>query len=193
MSVKSKASTSSSSSDEESLNDLNQSQRDLISLCLKEALISLEFILPNQTLELEFQGRTYRFELGTSWESSTINSKELFNSEEHLSNPNRNLNLSLSISRSTKIILKKGSKDADFLGSKDKSSGNATPAPTGHEQDISTDKVVEQIELEGENGKQDEEAWAYASLAGLEKQVEEVRKLVEMPLKRPELFQRYGE
>lgn len=192
MSVKSNASTSSSSSDEECLHDLNQSQRDLISLCLKEALISLEFVLPNQDLELEFQGRTYRFELGTSWESSTTNSKELFNSEEHLSNPNRNLSLTLSISRSTKIILKKGSKDAGLIDSKGKTSGDATPAQSGREPDISTDEAVEKIELEGENGKQDEEAWAYASLAGLEKQVEEVRKLVEMPLKRPELFQRYG-
>lgn len=33
---------------------------------------------------------------------------------------------------------------------------------------------------------------AYATLGGLDVQIEEVRKLVELPLKRPDLFQRYG-
>lgn len=186
------SSTFTSTSDEQSLKDLSQTQRDLISIYLKEVLVSLQFVLPNQLLRLTFQGKQYQFELGTSWKSSTTNSLSLKNSTENQENPNRNLNLTLCVYRGTKILIKRGSGVSKSSNS-NQSQANSNDGQQENSTELSTDKVVEQIELEGENGKEDSEAWAYASLAGLEKQVEEVRKLVEMPLRRPELFQRYGE
>ena len=62
-----------------------------------------------------------------------------------------------------------------------------------------TSVLIEDIEgkAEGEessahhSGKLQEES-AYATLGGLDKQIDELKRLVEMPLRRPEVFKRYG-
>lgn len=62
-----------------------------------------------------------------------------------------------------------------------------------------TSVLIEDIEGKAEGGEPSahhsgklQEESAYATLGGLDKQIDELKRLVEMPLRRPEVFKRYG-
>ncbi|PIL34827.1 transporter [Ganoderma sinense ZZ0214-1] len=143
-------------------------RRDWLTLQVREALIDLEYLTPTQTFDLKYEGRSRRFAISSV---STIHEDD---QQPDIADDIQSLSLSDSppklwtVGWETTVSLETESSNAEEArqsGSKEESSG---AVERGVEQD------------------------AYSAVGGLDKQIAQIRDLIEIPLTRPELFRQFG-
>ncbi|KAI0687036.1 AAA family ATPase [Earliella scabrosa] len=143
-------------------------RRDWLTLLLREALIDLGYITPTQTLDIVYEGKTRRFSLTSV--STTREAAQDPDIAESIQ--------SLSLSDSPPKIWTVGWETTVVLDTE-------SSKPASPEHNAARKKNDHGIEHGVEKD-------AYASVGGLDKQIAQIRDLIEIPLTRPELFRQFG-
>ncbi|CAL1713789.1 unnamed protein product [Somion occarium] len=139
-------------------------RRDWLPLLIREALVNLKYLSPTQTLDVVYEGQCRRFSLASVSTMKGTVPVEL----DDLTNGLSKLSL-----QTTPQLWTVGW-DTIVTLIDEKPSNDSAQAPD-------TEVVT-----------RDEAAEAYASVGGLNKQIAQIRDLIEIPLTRPELFYRFG-
>ncbi|EMD39468.1 hypothetical protein CERSUDRAFT_111775 [Gelatoporia subvermispora B] len=140
-------------------------RRDWLTLSAREALVDLKYLSPTQTVDVVYEGRTRRF---------TVSSVSTAEADD---NAGKDLAAALqTLSLDTTPQLWTVGWDTTVVLEPHENAGR-TPA---------ANKPVAQT-LE-----HTDKADAYASVGGLDKQIAQIRDLIEIPLTRPELFRHFG-
>ncbi|KAF5374178.1 hypothetical protein D9615_008879 [Tricholomella constricta] len=140
-------------------------QRDWLTLLLRELLVDLNYITCTQILELTYEGRKRRFSVSSI---STQQSER----ERHEDELTHDLE-SLSIASQSKLWVVGWDSTVLLSGTE------AHERPPAHKQEI---------EILAPTSAKD----AYSTVGGLNKQIQQIRDLLEIPLTRPELFRYFG-
>ncbi|KAH9913006.1 AAA family ATPase [Fomitopsis serialis] len=140
-------------------------RRDWLTLLVREVLVDQKYLTPTQIVEVSYEGRSRRFAV------SAVNE-----AEGHADDLSENL-AALSIAKEEKPHLWTVDWDVivrlDRDGEKSDRDGTAEAAlGKGIERDVDPN--------------------AYAAVGGLDKQIAQIRDLIEIPLTRPELFRHFG-
>ncbi|KAI0072999.1 AAA family ATPase [Panus rudis PR-1116 ss-1] len=141
-------------------------RRDWLPLLIRESLVNLRYLTPTQTLDVLYEGQRRRF---------TINSVSTSKSSEQADDLAQDL-ANLTLKASTSQLWTAGW-DSTVVLVDDVSEKNQRDLPR-------SDDVHEMTK--------DEASDAYASVGGLDKQIAQIRDLIEIPLTRPELFRQFG-
>ncbi|KAI0671254.1 AAA family ATPase [Trametes maxima] len=143
-------------------------RRDWLTLLIRESLIDLGYLTPMQTLDVVYEGKTRRFAVtSVSTERETDEGSDLAAGVQSLSLADPPPKL-WTVGWETTVVLDEESSKSAVPGER------GTDAGAGHavERGVSPD--------------------AYASVGGLDKQIAQIRDLIEIPLTRPELFRQFG-
>ncbi|KAH8082458.1 AAA family ATPase [Cristinia sonorae] len=143
-------------------------RRDWLPLLVREALVHLKYLTPTQTLDVTYEGVSRRFKLVSV--SAQLNNDS--DSAEELAYDLQKLD----ISRSSNLWTVGWDTVVTILDTE-----NAA-------DDINSDTKKQDTSLIQRSAGPD----AYASVGGLDKQIAQVRDLIEIPLTRPELFRHFG-
>ncbi|KAI0691255.1 AAA family ATPase [Cerioporus squamosus] len=143
-------------------------RRDWLTLLIREALIDLGYVTPTQTFDIVYEAKTRRFTL-----SSVSTSRE---AEEDPDTADKIQSLSLSdtppklwtVGWETTVVLNTDSSKT----AEDKRDAASNEADRAIEHGVEKD--------------------AYKSVGGLDKQIAQIRDLIEIPLTQPELFRQFG-
>ncbi|KAI0927661.1 hypothetical protein AcV5_008138 [Taiwanofungus camphoratus] len=142
-------------------------QRDWLTLLIREALVDLKYLTPTQTLDVVYEGQDHRLTVtsaSTSWEVEDKQSEGLAEAFGALSldSPPQ----LWTVDWNTAVYL---------------------------EHDRSrTDKDGVANEVASHNVEHTAGLDAYTSVGGLDKQIAQIRDLIEIPLTRPQLFRHFG-
>ncbi|KAI9065950.1 AAA-domain-containing protein [Trametes sanguinea] len=142
-------------------------RRDWLALLIRESLIDLGYLTPTQTLDVVYEGRKRRFAVSAvSTNREAEESADLAAGVQALSLTDTPPKL-WTVGWETIVVLESDSSNSA-------SEGASADAGAGHavERGVSAD--------------------AYASVGGLDKQIAQIRDLIEIPLTRPELFRQFG-
>ncbi|KAH9948308.1 AAA family ATPase [Amylocystis lapponica] len=140
-------------------------RRDWLSLLLKETLVDLKYLAPAQTLEVLYEGQTRRFTL------------------------------------SSVPICDRPDDERDDLAESLQQLSISSPPPlwtVGWDTTVALDDTPDGTDEQQGANKPDAHAAerpadaAYTSVGGLDKQIAQVRDLIEIPLTRPDLFRHFG-
>ncbi|KAI8986118.1 AAA family ATPase [Trametes punicea] len=143
-------------------------RRDWLTLLIRESLIDLGYLTPTQTLDVVYEGRKRRFTVSSvSTQREVDDGTELAASVQALSLADAPPKL-WTIGWETNVVLETESVDAT--------------RPTETTANVAAEHAVER----------GVSADAYASVGGLDKQIAQIRDLIEIPLTRPELFRQFG-
>ncbi|KAI0775577.1 AAA family ATPase [Trametes elegans] len=143
-------------------------RRDWLTLLIRESLIDLGYLTPTQTLDVVYEGKTRRFTVSSvSTQRETDEGADLAAGVEALSLADSPSKL-WTVGWETIVLL---DPESSITAA---SSEQATNADAGRavERSVAPD--------------------AYASVGGLDKQIAQIRDLIEIPLTRPELFRQFG-
>ncbi|OSC98204.1 AAA family ATPase [Trametes coccinea BRFM310] len=143
-------------------------RKDWLTLLIRESLIDLGYLTPTQTLDVVYEGKRRRFAVSSvSTGREVEEGADLAASVQALSLADAPPKL-WTVGWETIVVLET---DGSNPASSEGASGNAG---AGHavERGVSAD--------------------AYASVGGLDKQIAQIRDLIEIPLTRPELFRQFG-
>ncbi|KAI0686843.1 AAA family ATPase [Cytidiella melzeri] len=145
-------------------NESKGKRRDWLPLLIRETLVDLKYLTESQVVEVVFEGNTRRFQVA----SVSVNGKTTA-SDEELVKDFQNISLSSrpslwTVSWDTFVSVVTDTKTAEAEGK--------TSPVRGIESIMDRD--------------------AYSAVGGLNKQIAEIRDLIEIPLTRPELFRRFG-
>ncbi|KAI0738851.1 AAA family ATPase [Daedaleopsis nitida] len=139
-------------------------RKDWLTLMIREALIDFAYITHTQTFEVLYEGRTRRFNVASvSTTREAAHDTDIADEIQSLSLSDSPPKL-WSVDWETTVIL-------DSEGSK-----------AVAEEHKTSDRAIE-------HGVEKD---AYASVGGLDKQIAQIRDLIEIPLNRPELFRQFG-
>ncbi|KAM5541224.1 hypothetical protein V8D89_005153 [Ganoderma adspersum] len=143
-------------------------RRDWLTLLVREALIDLEYLTPTQTFDLIYEGKSRRFAI-----SSVSTTHEVDQPPDI----------------------------ADYIQSLSLSDGPPKLWTVGWETTVSLETESSKAEEDRHSGSKQEsrgavergvEKDAYSAVGGLDKQIAQIRDLIEIPLTRPELFRQFG-
>ncbi|CDO72261.1 hypothetical protein BN946_scf184970.g113 [Trametes cinnabarina] len=142
-------------------------RRDWLALLIRESLIDLGYLTPTQTLDVVYEGKKRRFAVSSvSTTGKGDEDIELSASVQALSLADAPPRL-WTVGWETMVVLETdGSKPASGVPKANAGAGHAV------ERGVSAD--------------------AYATVGGLDKQITQIRDLIEIPLTRPELFRQFG-
>ncbi|TFK38925.1 P-loop containing nucleoside triphosphate hydrolase protein [Crucibulum laeve] len=143
-------------------------QRDWLNLLLREVLVDFKYVTNSQILEIQYEGKTRRFSV-VSIAKKGVPAKEI---EDDLA---RGLN-ALSMSPQSQLWSVNWDLTVSVIGS---GSDLEDSVRTAHKPEI---EILEHSFVNK----------TYASVGGLNKQIQEIRDLLEIPLTRPELFRYFG-
>ncbi|KAL6299444.1 AAA family ATPase [Sparassis latifolia] len=139
-------------------------RRDWLSLLVREALVDLKYLTSTQTLVVVYEGQMRRFSV--SFVTTDHETEDEF--AENFQSLSLSLNqrsLLWTVDWDTLVVLEEGNAETNSAG----------PA-----------KEKKQL-TEGDTMPN-----SYASVGGLDKQIQQIRDLIEIPLTRPELFRQFG-
>ncbi|OSX57094.1 hypothetical protein POSPLADRAFT_1061796 [Postia placenta MAD-698-R-SB12] len=142
-------------------------RRDWLTLLIREALVDLKYLTPTQTLDVTYEGQDRRFRLSSVYTS--ISEAEATN-ENELADGLRNLTMSTS----PQLWIANWDTVVQLVDAESK--------------DQSPDTTRQAIVAVGH----DEAPQAYTAVGGLDKQIAQIRDLIEIPLTRPDLFRHFG-
>ncbi|KZT12250.1 AAA family ATPase [Laetiporus sulphureus 93-53] len=144
----------------------NTKRRDWLALLIREALVDLRYLTPTQTVDIVYEGNTRRFCVSSVSPGRGASAGE----EDELAGSLRSMSLDASklwiVDWETEVYLDRHSSETGPEGSANKLATHGVESATG------TD--------------------AYAAVGGLDKQIAQIRDLIEIPLTRPELFRHFG-
>ncbi|OCH87928.1 AAA family ATPase [Obba rivulosa] len=141
-------------------------RRDWLTLSVREALVDLKYLAPTQTVDVVYEGRTRRFTVSSVSVSGEAGGK----AEKDLAATLQTLALDASpqlwtVGWDTTVVVE--------------THDQAEKTPAANESDVQTLEHTDRAD-------------AYASVGGLDKQIAQIRDLIEIPLTRPELFRHFG-
>ncbi|KAI0783501.1 AAA family ATPase [Abortiporus biennis] len=140
-------------------------RRDWLPLLIREALVDLKFLTPTHTLDVVYEGRTRRFVLS---KVATSSSDEEHN-DKNLAETFNNLSLNAGPPKLWTV-------GWDTVVSV------VDDTPNINSDELSDTQIIERTVSPD----------AYAAVGGLDKQISQIRDLIEIPLTRPELFRHFG-
>ncbi|KAI1789928.1 AAA family ATPase [Ganoderma leucocontextum] len=143
-------------------------RRDWLTLLVREALIDLEYLTPTQTFDLIYEGRTRRFAVSSV--STTREVDERPDIADHIQ--------SLSLSDSPPKLWTVGWETIVSIETESSKAEEDRHSGSKQESRIAVERGVEKD--------------AYSAVGGLDKQIAQIRDLIEIPLTRPELFRQFG-
>ncbi|KAF4621779.1 hypothetical protein D9613_012097 [Agrocybe pediades] len=150
--------------------DKKEQQDDWLSLAAREILVDLKYITNNQVIEFSYEGQQRRFSILfiTARNASTSGTDDPTNrlAEEFKKLSMQSATQIWSVSWDSSVTIHTN----DF---------SKNPESAAHKPDI---EVVEHQTVKE----------AYSTVGGLNKQIEAIRDLLEIPLQRPELFKYFG-
>ncbi|KAI0369393.1 AAA family ATPase [Pilatotrama ljubarskyi] len=160
--------SSASSSSSKSPDSGKGKRRDWLTLLIRESLIDLGYITPTQTLDIVYEGKTRRFAI------SSVTTHPGADDGVDLAEGVQSLSLSDSPPKLWTVgwetIVTMDSESSKAAASENPTANTAAGGAV--QRGVSPD--------------------AYASVGGLDKQIAQIRDLIEIPLTRPELFRQFG-
>ncbi|KAH9831440.1 AAA family ATPase [Rhodofomes roseus] len=141
-----------------------EKRRDWLTLLVREVLVDQKYLTPTQIVELSYEGRRRRFAV------SAVNAE----GEDGRAGDLTESLAVLSLSKERKPRL--WTVDWNVTVRLERDDDNADTAKTGL----------------GKGIERNVDPNAYAAVGGLDKQIAQIRDLIEIPLTRPELFRRFG-
>ncbi|KAH9850128.1 AAA family ATPase [Lenzites betulinus] len=143
-------------------------RKDWLTLLIRESLIDLGYLTPTQTLDIVYEGKRRRFTV------SAVSTSHAIDEDADIAAGVQSLSLSdgppklWTVGWETTVVLEGESSKTAPSGDPSANAG----ARRAVERGVSAD--------------------AYASVGGLDKQIAQIRDLIEIPLTRPELFRQFG-
>lgn len=147
----------------------SEKRKDWLSLFVRELLVDLKYLTPTQTVEVVYEGRRRQFTVSSvSSQSSRADNKGIADLTETLQ--------SLSIDSPTQLW----TVGWDTTVIVDEPKGKVVRSKsTSHKPEVET---LPNVPIQD----------AYSSVGGLDKQISQIRDLLEIPLTRPDLFKHFG-
>ncbi|TBU25070.1 AAA family ATPase [Dichomitus squalens] len=143
-------------------------RRNWLTLLVREALIDLGYLTPTQTIDVLYEGQTRRFSV-----SSVSTNHEAEQSPDIADDIQ-----SLSLCDTPPKLWTVGWETAVFLDTESSKTGEEPHPGTSKDSMNAVERGVEKD--------------AYSAVGGLDKQIAQIRDLIEIPLTRPELFRQFG-
>ncbi|OBZ71344.1 ATPase family gene 2 protein [Grifola frondosa] len=139
-------------------------RRDWLTLLIRESLVDLKYVTPTQTLDVLYEGQTRRFTV-----SSVLATRDA-EKDPDITESLQSLSIDASpqlwtVGWNAQIVLETEDSDAD--------------------KTVSIKPPIQTVDIAAGPD-------AYSSVGGLEKQIAQIRDLIEIPLTRPDLFRHFG-